>query len=223
MLGVYMRNHNRSHHALLYVGTREACLAQIPLPDQSGVDAEVIVTEQLEIDEARALAERAAHRPIAGEKRHFIISCRQMTLEAQNALLKLFEDPPATAQFYIIVPRLSVLLPTLRSRLHLFYESDAVHNAPDAQSMAFLHASFSERLLAVAKLAKEKERTKDTQAMRALIRGVESAAALHANKETSASFLRDVLLVSSYSETRGASHKMLLEHLALSIPRHLSQ
>lgn len=210
------------HHALLSIGTHAECLAQIPLSDRSGVDAEVIVTEQLEIDEARALAERAANRPIANEKRSFIISCRQFTLEAQNALLKLFEDPPATAQFYIIVPRAEILLPTLRSRLHLFYESDASHNVQDAQSMAFLHASFNDRMLMIAKLAK----AKDTVAMRGLIAGIERAAGFAAAKDAqrkeTASFLVDALMASSYAETRGASHKMLLEHLALSIPQKLT-
>jgi DNA polymerase III delta prime subunit len=215
----YARRHMLAlHHALLYVGSHEECLARIPESDRSGVDAEVIIREQLDIDEVRALSERAASRPILGAKRRFIISCGQFSNEAQNALLKLFEDPPLTAQFYVIVPRVSVLLPTLRSRLHLVYEADVSRDALDEEAMSFLHASFAERLLHIAKLAKEK----DTAGMRALIRGIERAVAEHLREKNNAAYVPDVLLASSYSETRGASHKMLLEHLALSIPQKLS-
>lgn len=209
------------HHALLLVGKHEDCLVRIPLLHRSGVDAEIIVREQLDIDEARALTERASRRPILGEKRYFIISCTQLSHETQNALLKLFEEPPLTAQFYIIVPRLSVLLPTLRSRLHLLYEADAQTDASDKQSVSFLQASFSERLLQIAKLAKEK----DTAGMRLLASGIERACAERLKKKdmvTDPSYIEDVLLISSYSEIRGASHKMLLEHLALSIPSQSS-
>lgn len=203
----------QNHHAMLLIGTHEECLLQIPLSERTGVDAEVIQKEQLEIDEARALAERASSRPISGEKRTFVISCQQLSTETQNALLKLFEDPPATAQFYIIVPRLSVLLPTLRSRLHLFYETDVSKDAPDGQSAIFLNSSFSDRLAQIAKLAKDK----DTAAMRALIQGIERSLAAHIRERASTAYLPDALLASTYSETRGASHKMLLEHLALSV------
>lgn len=214
-----------SHHALLCVGSHDACLAQIPLSERTGIDAEVIVRESLDIAEARLLAEKASSRPIEGDMRRFIISVAHIPHEAQNALLKLFEDPPATAQFYIIVPREELLLPTLRSRLHLFYTSSASKDALAEETRSYLAASFNDRLLMVAKLAKEKEKTKDTAAMRGLIAGIERAAsfaiAKDAAKGESPPYLRDALLASTYAETRSASHKMLLEHLALSIPAHM--
>ena len=215
-----------SHHAFLYIGSHDACLGQIPLAERSGVDAQVLIAEQWEIADARALCERAGSRPIAGDKRSFVISCTQLTLEAQNALLKLFEEPPATAQFHLIVPRAEVLLPTLRSRVHLLYEEDESRSVPDEATTLFLNFSFRERMLKIAGLAKEKEKTKDTQPMRMLLRGIEHAAGFAVLRDAQgngvASFLSDVLVVSTYSETRGASHKMLLEHLALSIPSNLS-
>src|SRR3989338_8918099 len=171
-----MPNRAASHHAFLYIGSHDACLGKIPLAERSGVDAQVLIAEQWEIADARALRERAGSRPIAGDKRSFVISCAQLTHEAQNALLKLFEDPPATAQFHLIVPRAEALLPTLRSRLHLSYEEDESKSAPDEVTTLFLNSSFRERMLKIAELAKEKEKTKDTQPMRALIRGIEHAA-----------------------------------------------
>jgi DNA polymerase III delta prime subunit len=184
----------QTHHALLCIGTHEECIEHIPLSERTGIDAEVIQREQLEIAEARALAERAGSRPILAEKRTFVISCQHLSVETQNALLKLFEDPPATAQFYIVVPRLSILLPTLHSRLHLFYETDASKDAPDEDSAAFLGAPVSERLLQIAKLAKDK----DMAQMRALIRGIERAAAKKIRETNTTAYLPDILLASTY-------------------------
>lgn len=194
-----------THHALLFIGSRDVCRAAVGIP-AADPDVDVYELPQLAVSDARALAEKAARRPIAGQKRHFIVACERLTHEAQNALLKLFEDPPQTAQFYLIVPRESVLLPTLRSRLHLhFVEANgAAHTAADA----FVKASYAERLSEIARLQK----AKDTAAMRSIIEGVERIAAARTGMP-----LADVLCVSRYSDMRGASHKMLLEHLALSV------
>jgi len=201
------------HHALLCVGSHEECFARIPLPERSGADAEVIAVEQFEIVHARSLRERAWTRPVAGARRRFIISCHRMTRAAQNALLKLFEDPPETAQFYLIVPREEALLPTLHSRLQLFCRADARAPMPDAQTQAFFADSVRERLALVARLVK----AKDAEAMRALIRGIEYASSARTKEETDATYLADALLCSRYSEMSGASRKMLLEHLALTL------
>ncbi len=203
-----------SHHALLYVGTHALCLLQVPASARSGVDSVLVVAEQLEIADVRMLIDQAGRRPIGGETRSFIISVTTLTHEAQNALLKLLEDPPATAQFYIIVPRLGILLPTLRSRLHLLYTEERTHNAPTAETVSFFRAGIVERLAHIARLAKNK----DTAGMRSLVRGIEGAVASAIRQIPDTTIISDVLLASRYSDIRGASHKMLLEHLAFSVP-----
>lgn len=202
-----------SHHALLCIGSPGVCAAHFPDTVRGNVDTEMIVREQFEIGDARALAEKASTRPIEKNRRHFVISCMRMTHEAQNALLKLFEDPPATARFYLVIPRADVLLATLRSRLHLLFEESASDEV-SAEAESFLAGSCSERLARIADLAK----AKDTQALRDLLRSLESAAAEPGRAPHMRKHLSDILMASSYAETRGASHKMLLEHLALSIP-----
>ena len=201
------------HHAELLVGTHEACLARIPEEYRTGPDAELIVAEKLTIAIARALAERAQGRPVVGERRHFIISCAEFLHEAQNALLKLFEDPPATAHFYIIASRATLLLPTLRSRLALTLVTNEVSES--AETRAFLAASYRERLETVAMLHKAKA----SAAMRALIAEAEGVVTRDAQSGTA--YLADVALASRYAEVRGGSPKMLLEHLALALPEHL--
>lgn len=198
------------HHAQLFVGPHDQCDRKITELLGDAADVERIVAPQLTVAIAREIKEKAATRPLHGAQRHIVLAFEQATGEAQNALLKLFEDPPKTARFYISIPRLSLLLPTLRSRLHL------THAAPDApQSEAartFLAASYAQRLEQIAQL----HRAKDTHAMRALIEHVERA--VRACDAHDAAVLQEVVSISSYAQLHGASLKMLLEHLALTLP-----
>jgi len=201
-----------THHAILLIGPHDACLSRIPEEYRSGPDSFVHVAERLTIEAARVLRLQAQSRPVQSDKRRFVISCTEFNREAQNALLKLFEDPPSTSQFYIITPRLSALLPTVRSRLALEYVADA-DTTEDPIVEAFIGARYAARLAQVGKLAS----AKDTAGMRTLIAGIERAAV---RTETPAmrSALADVALASTYSSLIGGSPKMLLEHLALSLP-----
>lgn len=199
------------HHAELLVGPHEACLAHIPEEHRTGPDAELIVADKLTIELARALSLRAQSRPVVAERRHFIVSCAEFMHEAQSALLKLLEDPPESARFSIIAPRTSLLLPTLRSRLSLRM---VVDEAPeDSGVREFLASSYRERLARIA----EFQKAKDTRGMRVLIEGVERTVATASLREKRTA-LPDVVLASRSAEIRGGSPKMLLEHLALSIP-----
>jgi hypothetical protein len=93
-------------------------------------DAPLIDTEffssgdngSLGIDAARRLKEFLFQLPIKSSKKTaVIVSGDTLTLEAQNALLKISEDPPAHARIIIIVKSEENLLPTLRSRFHKMY------------------------------------------------------------------------------------------------------
>ena len=70
------------------------------------------------IADARELKRLHSTRPI-GEtgKKVFIMSVNSITVEAQNALLKLFEEPAEYAHFFLIVPSAHILLPTVKSRM----------------------------------------------------------------------------------------------------------
>ncbi|MEK7060245.1 MAG: hypothetical protein AAB970_01335, partial [Patescibacteria group bacterium] len=52
-------------------------------------------------------------------KKIFLISANNILLEAQNTLLKIFEEPIENTHFFIITPNTDVLLKTLVSRFYL--------------------------------------------------------------------------------------------------------
>ncbi len=69
------------------------------------------------IDKIRAMRQVAPIRPNDLEFRIFLIrSAQNLTVQAQNALLKLLEEPPAPTYFFLLCDSASALLSTVRSR-----------------------------------------------------------------------------------------------------------
>lgn len=52
-----------------------------------------------------------------------ILGAKSFTIPAQNALLKILEEPPRNIVFVLMAPNKSTFLPTVRSRLNLSVES----------------------------------------------------------------------------------------------------
>ncbi len=87
-----------------------------------GVHADVLMIEpgetgSIKIDQVRDAIERAAYRPFEGRRRVVIVDeADAMVIEAQNALLKTLEEPPASSMFILVTSRPDLLLPTVLSR-----------------------------------------------------------------------------------------------------------
>ena len=85
--------------------------------------------KSIKVDEIRSLRKEAFIKPNEAASRVFVIqSADTMNDEAQNALLKLLEEPPETVGLILTASSRSRLLPTVRSRLMLLNvdaESDA--------------------------------------------------------------------------------------------------
>src|SRR3989344_3713775 len=86
---------------------------QVFAPDEKGA---------IGIDAARAVKMFLAGKPFVGSRRVAIIDRAQaLTPEAQNALLKVAEEPPASALLILVMPDPELLWPTLRSRFQKIY------------------------------------------------------------------------------------------------------
>jgi DNA polymerase-3 subunit gamma/tau len=71
------------------------------------------------IDAVRNIAEDCQYYPITGTNRVYILDeIHRQTKDAQNALLKLLEDPPAHVYFVLGTTDPDQLIPTLRGRCH---------------------------------------------------------------------------------------------------------
>jgi DNA polymerase-3 subunit delta' len=89
-----------------------------------GVHADVFPVEpgdsgSIKIDQVREAIDRAAYRPFEGRRRVVIVDGADALIgDAQNALLKTLEEPPASSVFVLLTSRPDLLLPTVRSRCH---------------------------------------------------------------------------------------------------------
>lgn len=82
-------------------------------------DYQVIVPDgaAIKVDQIRALRTEAFLTPMAAKGRVFIIDrAHTMNASAQNALLKVLEEPPKGVTFILLAKSASLLLETIRSR-----------------------------------------------------------------------------------------------------------
>lgn len=191
-----------THHA--YVYTAVELPSELPTVCATpSVDVVHIVADTLGIDEVRDIIQTAYTKPVVSEKRYFVLKIGSATEPAQNALLKLLEDPPETAEFHVIVPNLRLLIPTLRSRLQ-HIDIDRTASDIDSGWTEFKAMKVGARLELIAAKHKAKDLAWET--------AIVAAAGQDQTLDRAV-----VLLVDQYFKAPGASKKMLLEELALSI------
>jgi len=193
----------------MYIGSFESILPQLPSEIHTeGSDVRHICVDRFTIDDARSLTKEASQQPFEGNVRSFVLSFLHAPTEAQNALLKTLEDPAPTSRFYVVVPRREVLIPTVQSRL--MHVETALEKVPvHATAKFFLQASYKDRL----KLVADKTKEGDTVWIEELLLGLES----FVEKQKDVEGMRALIFVRSYISYPGASKKMLLEYLALTI------
>ena len=191
------------HHAEVYLGQTIPAVVPADLIHPSA-DVVHLSVADWGIDDSRRLAAAAHVRPVLGGVRTLIVCAKRMTHPAQNALLKLFEEPPATTRIILIVPDIGHLLPTLLSRVSV--RTVGSRTVADTSAwQAFVSQSYKERLESIADASKRK----DLDWQRMMLASAVVATGLPPATR---------LLVDSYATSSGASRKMLLEEVALTLP-----
>jgi DNA polymerase-3 subunit delta' len=138
-----------SHHAYVIETERTSDFLSC-IESHSGISATgnsdvfVLNTESLAIDDARNAIERAYYKP-RGEKNVIILAADFVSPITQNALLKVMEEPPAHTVLYLVVPTVSSLLPTLRSRVQIL-QSENTESSSKVLAKKIMKASLAERL-----------------------------------------------------------------------------
>ncbi len=171
--------------------------------------------ETLTIDESRKIKEIHSSKSFSeNSKRIFIIECNGMTVEAQNALLKIFEEPNHNSYFFLVMPSDSVLIPTLRSRVHLLE-----HKKEDYldEAKKFLKLSMKDKITYVDGIAKKisDEELQKSYAVEFL--GALEAAVTEKGIEKNKRALQAIMKARDYMLDRSPSVKQLLEFVALSL------
>ena len=201
----------QTHHALVYIAPS---LEESVLPDsvrKQTADIQHVVLDRFGIADARALMLQAQQTAVEATGRTFVLATKNIPVEAQNALLKLFEEPPIGVQFHVVIPQEGLLIPTLRSRVQIV-SNGLASSADQTNFTVFLKSSYADRLALIVDITKQK----DVSHIEEIIGGAEKY--LAENIRTQGTLAVSIMLVREYVMTPGASKKMLLEELALSLP-----
>lgn len=203
------------HHALLYFLDHDDEVRAV----LSDLDTSYAVTtykyNAWGIDHSRTLITEAYRTEGAGKTRCFAVVTSSLTSEAQNALLKVFEEPPGQSKFVLIIPRGTFLLPTLRSRMQTAAITSSRTNHDIGTSFELWRA-----LPLSAQIEEIDTRLKKKDALWTQSIVQEATAFLRQSVALFSAIERESLWFALQQvQQRGASNKMLLEHIALLISR----
>lgn len=204
-----------THHAYLVEGSAELLPAlEADVRTRMG-DIELFsrMIPKFGIDDARQLREQASLKGV-GKPTVFVTASSSMTTESQQALLKLLEEPREGAVFIFLVPH-GMFIPTLRSRT-LPYPAELATKLKNP-AKEFLAAAPQARSEMAGKILKREETAREEA--RELLNGLELELYKKISNPDARRGLEDVARFRSYLADRSPSLKMLLEHLAATLPK----
>jgi hypothetical protein len=243
-----------AHHAYFVVSdieegvlkTHQFIGDQLNMPILANPDIFTLRYGLLSVEDARKLRSLAELAPTKGDQKVLIISASRIFHEAQNALLKLFEEPPQGTVLILIIPAEGMLLPTLRSRLLPLPSQgkDTFSNIQETSTAVkeFLSLSSAEREKFFTKIVDRSKSDKDEEKQSARLSAIELLSGLEiqayglwskkdSEKESTTSqrknslqaFLSDLNTFIPILHERSAPLKLIFEHLLMSMPTELSK
>jgi hypothetical protein len=216
------------HHAYFIEGERAHVLADLEaflteaftIVRQGHPDVHYAEYESFGIDDGRGLQEMQSVRPIAGDRKIFIIAVDAMTSEAQNSLLKVFEEPTPGTHFFIISSSRRILLPTLRSRVIIVAhassrESSSGTGNAAADAKTFIGMSPKDRLAYVAGMIEEKDKALAEGFLLSLVGELRESGLESVTSPARLKAIKEILSLIPYLKDRAPSVKLILERVAL--------
>ncbi len=227
---------NNFHHSYLIEGNKEditpeilVFLKNIGFDTANNPDFFDINIDSLKIEDARDLKSHALEKGLSS-KRIFIISANSILLEAQNTLLKMFEEPTQDTHFFLIVPDVNSIIPTLLSRFY-FISTKSYFSIDTKDAEKFIKMSLKERLEFIKDFVSKNNEDEDTEIVQDSLRSLSlkflNSLELVLQKKTlnNSSSLDSMQIcfehffkVRKYLRMSGSSVKMLLESVAIIIP-----
>ena len=174
--------------------------------------------ETFGIGDGRTIKEMQSRKPMEGSHKIFVIIAKSFTTEAQNSLLKVFEEPTEGTHFFIIIPNADILLPTLRSRMFVVSETSGKdrpfhlrkgRSFPEVDTEEFLKSGRAGRLSILKDIIEEKNKNTAISFLNEL----EQTLYKKSGYEESES-LKEILKCKKYLNGRAPSVKMILEHIS---------
>ncbi len=228
-------NKDNLHHAYLIEGSHEEITKEVfELIKSLGVsvvgnaDVSHIIVDSFKVEDARNLKSYAGEKSFTLSKKFFVITANSFLLEAQNSLLKIFEEPIENTHFFIVVPSINSLLKTFVSRFYVISDKkDSSLELKNAEK--FIKMNFPSRIDFIKELIVENEDEDeegneivnvDSSRAKALrfLNAVEVV--LHEQVVSKGIFdtFHQIFKVREFLRQPGSSTKILLESVALVVP-----
>ncbi|MEA2112423.1 MAG: hypothetical protein U9P50_00410 [Patescibacteria group bacterium] len=220
------------HHAYLLEGERQVVLQglldflnkKLNFSTTGNPDFWVGNFDSLGIDDSRAIKSFQSNKSFSDNKKILVIQTNFITHEAQNSLLKVFEEPTKNTHLFLIIPSAENLLPTLKSRLMIFKDLDVRRPSKQLgrrtsklQAKDFLKANLTERLELIKNfLPKTKDEKISKSEIIDFLNKLEEV--LYKDEQVNNAKLENIFSeirkCRSYLNDRSPSVKMILEHLS---------
>jgi hypothetical protein len=227
---------NNLHHAYLIEGKREyitsvvfSFLNELNISTVANPDFYHLEIDSFKMNDAvnlKALTSEKSFANGVNSKKIFILSANSFLLDAQNSLLKIFEEPIANTHFFIVTPSIQIFIPTLLSRFYVIKNEEDNSKTKEAEN--FVKMPLSKRIdflkeLLVAEEDEEEGNEKNSPKAKALQFLNEIETFLHSKKvlRTTSNTFQQIFKVRKYLRQPGSSAKSLMESVALSIPERL--
>ncbi len=222
-------NPEQLHHAYLIVGKRNEIRNELlsflenelSFSLRANPDFSIGEHELFTIDDARMLTSQHERKSFSGGKKIFVIFTEGITVEAQNALLKLFEEPIIGNHFFLVMSGDGDILPTLRSRVATILFGGDTLSKKDKEEFGrqFLSSSVGKRMELVGSIAESKNKEEAKRLIRSLIDTIHTECGDEKGLLRMTPVLKDLLKTDQYLSDRSPSVKILLEHIANTAPQ----
>lgn len=165
-LKTYLKKENL-HHAYLLEGGREDVEELVDflniekIIEKNSSDLSISSHDSLLVEDSWNLRRAQSENPSVGDKKVFVISAEIFTDEAQNALLKILEEPSGSSVFFLIARHPNRLFKTVLSRVIYLKKPDGsdsknlAEGLPAQSGEKFLMMSIADRMDYVGKLVKK--------------------------------------------------------------------
>jgi DNA polymerase III delta prime subunit len=216
------------HHFHLLEGSREEIAEDLQnfLCNEFGVDPNDKSLyfhydfDQFQVDDSRALTMQAQIKTPEGKKMIFLIFANSINHQAQNALLKILEEPSARTYFFMVIPKVDNLLPTFLSRAVVVRRNSAdLNNQTISNTKEVKEMTVADRLKFVEKLVKDiKDEKVERIEARAFVQNLISDLRTELEKNPSTELTKKIeslMQIEDYLGDSGASIKILLERAVL--------
>lgn len=183
------------------------------------------VYESFTIDDSREIKEWNSRMGISDGKKICIIATKFINREAEQALLKILEEPSESTHIFIVIPNTSLLLDTIISRTQVVKLGKDVSKEKRDLATRFIKANPKSRLEMVTQIIKDNKDEDNSSALRgyvvSFINEIEKVIYEEWKKDRKDKKLQfsleEIEKNKNFLNIPGSSVKMILEHLALVI------